>query len=238
MSTELLLYMVIAGVLVFWLKNTLGTRTGDERQRPNPLEGLEKAAEKRGQVIDILDAVPEEDSFRKIGITDRDVAESLHALMQADRSFDAARFVSGAKDAFAMIVEAFAKGDVRTLKDLLAPGVYASFEQVIEDRATRGETVTTEVHAVRKAEIAEVRLIDRMSFVKIRFTADETCVVRDREGRIISGHPDRVTEMTDLWTFGRDTRSKDPTWFLYETADDVSEDHGAKTPIPEAGGTA
>jgi len=50
---------------------------------------------------------------------------------------------------------------------------------------------------------------------------------------ITSGHPDKMTEMTDVWTFGRDTRSKDPTWMLYETADDVPEDH--KTPIPNAG---
>lgn len=237
MSTDLLLYIVIAVALVFWLRNTLGTRHGEERERRSSLEDAGVKQTLR-QISDILEENPDdEDPFQKIGVTDRDVAENLHTLMRADRSFNPARFVDGAKDAFAMIVEAFAKGDLRTLKDLLAPGVYASFEQVIEDRAARGETVATEVHAVRKAEIADVRLIDRMAFVKIRFTADETFVIRDRDGSILSGHPDKVTEMTDLWTFGRDTRSKDPTWFLYETADDVPEDHDNKTPVPDAGGT-
>lgn len=245
MPIDLLLYAVIAAILIIWLRNTLGTHHGDERQRPNPLADLENrekgAADQRGRVVDITDsveAVPANpdggvSAFQGIDLADPSVEDGLKEIMRADRNFDPHRFIVGAKDAFPLIVEAFSDGDVSTLQNLLAPKVFAAFEQVIEARLADGESVKTEIHAVRKATIIEARLVERMAFIKIRFTAQETCVIRDREGVITSGHPDKMTEMTDVWTFGRDTRSKDPTWMLYETADDVPEDH--KTPIPNAG---
>ena len=33
---DLFIYIIIAVVLVIWLRNTLGTRHGDEKTRPNP----------------------------------------------------------------------------------------------------------------------------------------------------------------------------------------------------------
>jgi predicted lipid-binding transport protein (Tim44 family) len=74
----------------------------------------------------------------------------------------------------------------------------------------------------------------KTAFVTVRFTADETYVIENAEGDIIAGHPDRVTEMTDKWTFTRDVKSSDPRWFLSKTEDDEIEEDG-KTPIPDAG---
>ena len=242
MPVDLLLYIVIAAVLIIWLRNTLGTRTGSERQRPNPLDQKPDTAaplaDTRGSIVDVTDtglAIADHgiSAFQGIEIADKAVEEGLKQIMRADRSFDPHRFVVGARDAFPLIVESFAEGDLETLQDLLAPDVYHTFAEVIEQRRANGETVQTEIHSVRKAELTDARLVDRMVLIKVRFTAQETCVIRDRDGKITSGNPDRVTEMTDVWTFGRDRTSKDPTWLLYETADDIPEDH--KTPIPNAG---
>lgn len=238
MPVDLLLYVVIAAVLVFWLRNTLGTRHGSERERPNPLEGMgQPRLETRGKILDITDGVyPDrdmvDDLLHGIDCQDKDAQQGILDLIRTDRSFDPHIFVEGARDAFPIIIESFAKGDLRTLKDLLSPGVYTAFEQAIEDRQVKGQTVATEIHAVRKTQIIDVRLMERMAYIKIRFIADETSVTRDRDGNILSGNPDRITEMNDVWTFGRDLRSKDPTWFLYETSDDVPEH--AKTYIPDA----
>jgi predicted lipid-binding transport protein (Tim44 family) len=150
--------------------------------------------------------------------------------MKSDRTFDAHKFMAGARDAFPMIVEAFARGDTDTLQDLLAPKVYDAFLSVIEDRKTRCETVSTEIHAVRGIEFIEARLVGTMSFIGLRIEAEETCVIRDQDQHIISGNPDRITPMVDVWIFGRETRAKDPTWLLYETRDDMIEPHGTNVP--------
>lgn len=242
MPLDLILYALVAVVLVFWLRNTLGTRHGEERQRDNPLNNLDLEQNSKnpvdlGKVIDItdiqeLDADFDGRRFPGLDIKPEAVA-GLIDIMKYDRSFDPYRFVQGAKDAFPMILEAFAQGDVETLQDLLAPKIYKSFVDVIDSRIARGETISTEIHAVRKVQIIETRLAGRMAYVTLRMTADETCVIRDAEKQIISGNPDRVTELTDVWTFGRNTASKDPTWLVYETRDDVKEESG-KTPIPDA----
>lgn len=248
MTTELLIYALIAGVLVFWLRNTLGTTHGEERKRPNPLENILKdqaAREKhtddaeRERVFDIGPSPTSpavrinEDPLQKLKISNDDVRQSLRDIMRADSSFDPQKFEKGAREAFAIIVEAFAKGDSDLLSDLLAPKVFAEFARVIEDRHARGETVTTDVHAVRDIEFIEARLAGRQVWITLRITAEETCVIRDADGKITSGNPDKIYTMVDVWVFGREIGSRDPTWLLTETRDDTVETF--KTPLPEAG---
>ncbi|HPQ50162.1 MAG: Tim44 domain-containing protein [Alphaproteobacteria bacterium] len=243
MPADLLIYIVIAAVMIFWLRNTLGNKHGDEQDRSDIAKDLQDKIEGKkseslshilGQIKDHASETDENNPspIQGIKVSDTNVAESLIALIRDIPDFDPPRFITGAKDAFAMIVESFARADLATLKDLLSKGVFHAFEQEINDRAMRGETVITDIHAVKSAEILDITRIERMAFIKIRFIAEETCVVKDREGNILSGNPDKITIMNDVWTFGRDIKAKDPTWFLYETADDEAEEH--KTPIPDA----
>ncbi len=244
MQTDLILYALVAAVLVFWLRNTLGSRHGEERQRDNPLSNLEQKEKQsspidRGRVIDITDLQdsPDFNMARFPGLDVRpEAVQGIVDIMKYDRAFDPYRFVQGAKDAFPMIVEAFASGDTETLHDLLAPKIYKAFIDVIDARKLRGETISSEIHAVRKISIIEARLAGRMAYITLRMTADETCVIRNAENQILSGNPDRVTELTDVWTFGRNTADKDPTWLVFETRDDVKEEEGASVPIPDSDG--
>ena len=71
-----------------------------------------------------------------------------------------------------------------------------------------------------------------MAYITVQFTADETCVIRNSDDVVISGDPDRITEMCDIWVFAKDMKSKDPVWQLVETRDGEPEDH--KTPVPDA----
>ncbi len=249
MPADLLIYMVIAAILIFWLRNTLGTRHGDERDRSDIEDKLKDKMSKNPQekppsrLIDIMDdrqgehtnefPLPEkQENMKGIKVISADVAEDLTKLMHDMPGFDPHHFITGSKDAFAMIVEAFARGDLQTLKDLLSPGVFRAFEHEINNRQDRGETVQTDIHQVKTAEILSIMRVERMVFIKIRFIAEETCVIKNRDGSVISGNPDKITVMNDVWTFGREIKSKNPTWHLFETTDDEVEDH--KTPVPDA----
>ena len=50
----------------------------------------------------------------------------LTQIRLADRRFDLQQFLVGARAAFEMIIEAYAAGDKRTLRPLLADDVYAA----------------------------------------------------------------------------------------------------------------
>ncbi|MBL8639045.1 MAG: Tim44 domain-containing protein [Alphaproteobacteria bacterium] len=248
MPAELLVYIVIAAVLIIWLRNVLGTRNGEERDRSGVWKDLERTIDsqnsslRKGEIIDIIDdedaakldqeggSLPQRAS--KVQAVSREVLDRYCELSREVEGFNPEKFVEDAKEAFALIVESFARGDTQMLKELLSSGVYNAFAAVIAEREERGETIQTDIHAVKTAEIIDVERKFSMVYLKIRFIADETCVVRNRDGQIISGNPDRSTVMNDIWTFGRQIKTRDPVWYLYETNDDVAEDH--KTPLPEA----
>jgi predicted lipid-binding transport protein (Tim44 family) len=239
---DLIIYAAIAAGLVFWLRNILGTRHGDERSRENPFltggddntppdnsvagHGAQPGAFPLGHA-----EVPQEVLPRNASILPQARA-GLEDIARVEKQFDIAHFLGGAETAFIMIVEAFAKGDKETLQNLLSDPVYKLFNTVIDDRAKKGEMVDTEIHAVRKIEVMDARLVQKTAYLTIEFTADETCVIRDKDNNILSGDPDRITEMRDIWVFSRTLKSKDPVWYLVETRDGEVEEH--KTPLPDS----
>jgi len=126
----------------------------------------------------------------------------------------------GARQAFEMIVDAFARGDTEALRPLLADDVYGGFAEAIEQRREAGETLETEVVAIKQAEAVEARMDGPHAYVTVRFVSDQVNVTRDAEGNIVDGDPDQLAEIVDLWTFGRDTSTRDPNWELVSTGVD------------------
>ncbi|MBL8641360.1 MAG: Tim44 domain-containing protein [Alphaproteobacteria bacterium] len=246
MPIDLFIYIVIAVVLVIWLRNTIGSKHGSETDRSDILEQIKERQrqadelKERGRTVDLtllkpssLDQTESRTQIETLPIEGgEDTMKEISDYIKSDSGFDPQTFINGAKEAFPMIVEAFAREDLRTLKMLLSEGVYASFEQAIDDRKAAGETLATDVHIIKDCKIMGIKRIDRMIYIKLRFIAEETIVIRNREGQIIHGNPDKLVTMNDVWTFGRDVRSKDPTWYLYETSDDVAEE--LQNPIPDS----
>lgn len=238
MPTDLILYALIAAGLVFWLKTILGTRHGEERERPNPFSGIGQGQKDRARPAPLDDVI--DDGMapifqkpvlpRNVTIASAGVEKSLEEIAKADPGFDLSGFATAVQDAFAIIVESFGSGDRDTLKNLLEPKVYAAFDGALAQREKEGHTMSTEIHAIRRVEIMDASVQGDKAYVTLRFVADETCVVKSSDGAILSGNPDRITEMNDIWVFAKPVKSRDPRWFLSETRDgDVRED--SKTPF-------
>ena len=132
------------------------------------------------------------------------VATGLDAIAATDKSFDAKHFIAGARAAYEMIVTAFAAGDRRALKNLLAREVYDGFEAAISERETKGETVETRFVSIETADIIGAELRGKTAQVTVRFVSQLISVTRDKAGNVIDGNPDKVTDVTDVWTFARD----------------------------------
>jgi predicted lipid-binding transport protein (Tim44 family) len=245
-AADLLIYAIIAAGLVFWLRSILGTRTGDERQRPNPftqarpgektpLTAVPTDAEAAAGVLPGYYEQAAETLDRNMAVNGPDAEQGLAAIAAADRDFSTPHFLRGAQDAFIMIVEAFARADRETLRDLLHPAVYANFDAALQQREKDGETASVEIHAIRKVEVESASLEGRTASVTVRFVADETSVLRDKDGKLLSGHPDRVTETIDIWTFRRDIKSGDLSWLLCETREGAGDAQKGST-VPDNGG--
>jgi predicted lipid-binding transport protein (Tim44 family) len=141
----------------------------------------------------------------------------VRAILAADQSFDVARFLEGAKSAYRMILEAFWKGDLTAMKGHVDDHVLEAFESAVEQRKKEGLTLDNRLVAIEQAVISEATLERGVAVVTVRFEADIAAVTRNAEGHVVAGSLSDAVQTRDLWTFRRDTGSRDPNWLLIET---------------------
>lgn len=224
----------VAIFVLFRLRSVLGTRTGNERSplerrreeaakngakngedkvvpmRPRPAQPTGEDAERRARKL--------ESEITQFAHDDEQLAAGLKAIAEVDSTFTPKSFLEGAKSAYEMIVTAFAQGDRQTLKNLLDKDVYDGFEQAIKAREANGHTVDFTFVGLPGIEISEAELDKRMALVTIRFRAEVVSATRDKDGELIEGNAETVTNIADEWTFARNTRSRDPNWKLVATS--------------------
>ena len=131
--------------------------------------------------------------------------------------FDAGHFITGARTAYEMIVTAFAEGDRRQLRSLLSREVYEGFDTVIGERESRGETAETRFVSIDASKITGAEVRGRTAQIIVRFVSKLISVTRDSSGAVIEGNAEKVTDVTDVWTFARDVSSRDPNWKVVAT---------------------
>jgi predicted lipid-binding transport protein (Tim44 family) len=186
---EIVILAAVAFFVLFRLYTTLGKRTGAERPpEPQPAQG-ELPREPAGAPPAPAAAVG------------GDAAEGVAAIQKADPSFEAGHFLQGARVAYELIVNAFAKGDRNALRGLLTPRVYNSYDEALSKREVEGGS-GPELVRLRSADIVNAELRGEMARVTVKF-----------EGELAEG-AHGVREARERWTFERDVRSQDPNWLL------------------------
>jgi len=116
-----------------------------------------------------------------------------------------------------MILAAFAKNDLGPVKPFLADDVYRRFADALGQSTKNGETREADLISIARCEALEAGMEGRIAKVTVKFVSEQTDIVKDSEGRIIAGEPGETVEIVDIWTFARDTRSRDPNWQLVAT---------------------
>jgi predicted lipid-binding transport protein (Tim44 family) len=233
-----LVFLALAVFVAWKLRSVLGQKTGQERPPTDPFARRDTSAQrpdqvnapaadgKRDNVIRLpgaandpaaAPAVPDADRWKGIAPADSPIARGIEAVVALEPSFDPHAFLGGAKAAYETIVTAFARGDRKTLKGLLAKEVYEGFEQAITDRESRGEKAESSFVSIDKAEITGVDVKGKTGQVTISFVSQLISVVRDAQGEVIDGSAEAVSEVNDIWTFSRQLGSRDPNWLLVAT---------------------
>ncbi len=221
---DIILFAAIAAFFVLRLRGVLGKRTGHDKRKADPFGAREKTEDDDDddKVISLPDR-SQSARAEETGETEEEDAAAtpldagLIQVKRVDKSFDADEFVNGARTAFEWVIDAFAQGDAKTLRPLLSNDVYGDFAGAIEEREAAGQKLETTLVGITDAEIIEAELQGRTAFVTIKFISEQVNVVRDSDGEVVDGDPNHVTKITDIWTFARNTRSRDPDWTLVAT---------------------
>jgi predicted lipid-binding transport protein (Tim44 family) len=227
-----IIFALLAVFVVWKLRSVLGTRTGHEKQRDRSFSPRAEEAARQplpgGNVIRLPGAPatdagttaqpkPDVDRWKDLVEPDSRAIQGLDAIAAAEPGFDAQAFLTGAKSAYEMIVTAFAKGDRGTLRRLLADDVYESFAQAITDREARGERVEMTFVSLEKVTIDDAQVKGSLAQITVRFLSKLITATYDKAGAVVDGDPERVVDMTDIWTFAREIGSRDPNWRLVAT---------------------
>ena len=144
-------------------------------------------------------------------------AAGLDAITAQEPDFDPKTFADGARRAYEMIVTAFAAGDRKALKPLLARDVLEGFEAAITEREKRGEKVETAFVSIDKADLTHVEVKSGTAQITMRFASKLITATRDAAGKVVDGDAAAVADVTDIWTFSRQLGSRDPSWLLVAT---------------------
>jgi len=199
---DIILLAFIAGLIILRLRNSLGKGAEDSALRAKNLQSVN---------VDTLEKI------------DKDVIPSTEV-----NQFNETSFLKGAQAAYEMIVNAFANGDKKTLKDLADPEIYKNFISVIDERQSKKIKNDFTFIGIKKAKIEEVKNQDTLYSVKVRFISEIISSTKDETGKIIDGNNNEIQTVNDVWIFRKDLNSEDPTWYLKEISQALDEKDSKK----------
>ena len=230
-----LISLVVAIVAIWKLRSVLGQRTNtdetriDQQLRARQERERQAAANQKvvtlprrteeGAAATAADqaAIAQAEERVKTFSADPAVEQGLLAILRADGAFDPAHFMQGAKQAYEMIVTAFAEGNRKMLRDLLSKEVMEGFNAAITDRERRGEIIDQQFVGINKAEISQAELKNGVATVTVKFDSQLISATRNKAAEVIAGDPQKITDVTDFWSFARELDSRNPNWKLVAT---------------------
>ncbi len=240
-----LIALIVAVIAILKLRSVLGRRSDDddarlekksrevEMQRKAGAAGQQNLSDKvvtlprreredaPAASVATASAGEVEARLRTFANGDESIARGLMEITRTDPAFDPEHFVRGARQAYEMIVTAFAEGNRKMLKDLLSKDVYEGFVASIAEREARGEQIDQSFVGINKADIYEAEVKGGLANVTVRFVSQLITATRDKAGIVVSGDPSRVKDVTDIWTFSRDISTvrarQNPNWKLIAT---------------------
>ncbi len=217
-AVEIVILAMIAAFLGLRLYSVLGRRAEHEEE---PIQGridpkLDPA--RRAMPAPLNERTPAQAAPRPMvpGVTPA-IERGLREISAADRRFDLLSFVDGAKGAYAMILEAFWRGDKEELAELCDRDVYDGFAAAIDARNAAGEALDNRLIRIEDATVVAASFEAPMARIAVRFTADIAAVTRDKDGTVVAGSLDDAIEVRELWTFSRNVTAAGPDWLLDET---------------------
>jgi predicted lipid-binding transport protein (Tim44 family) len=196
------------------LYSVLGERTGHEQQpilRPADSDARVEPRANQPTVSQPISADSGDMAFVPTA------GPGVRALLAADATFDVARFLEGEKGAYRLILESFWKGELDAVRSHVDDHIFQTFEAAVEQRKKDGLVLDNRLVTIDQAVIAEASIERSVAVLTVRFEADIAAVTRNSEGQVVAGSLSDAVQTRDLWSFRRDTSSRDPNWVLIET---------------------
>ena len=215
---DIFILAMIAIFIINRLRNTLGKKTGNESdiaqkftQKPskftesNPDKEIEKSKKQFRETSKVI--------LHK----NSSINEKLNNIVKLDPNFTVENFVDGAKKAFEFILTKYSEDDIKSLKPLLANEVFNNFSDQIKQREKKKEKLGITILKIDDPEIIDINIEkNKLCFIKLEFKSQQVQTTRDSKDKIIDGNDNLILNITELWTFSKELKNKNPNWVLEE----------------------
>ena len=186
---DIILLAMIAGFIFLRLRGILGKRTGHE-------ENVDSSFTHDFPTEKILKNKLEKTDFNEKAKED---------------------FLKGAKIAYETIITNFANGNLKSIKYLLDKKVFEQFNEALKEKKIKGYKSETTFIGISSASIKEHNNLNNILEVTVDYVSEIISCVKDKDNKILSGHPEKVRKVFDTWKFSKDSRSSNPNWLLIDT---------------------
>lgn len=199
---------------MYRLWTILGTKNGHEKE---PL--FFEFEKKEIKPLDIEELQEEKNTSKHI--PDYQI-QRLSQIAERIENFDAEEFIENAETAYEMIIEAFAKNDNDTLKNLLSENVYQAFSKALEERIQKGLSYETKILEFIATDIEEGQIYtnsnnEEIAQITLLFKTKQVAVIYDKDNNIIENPAKISIIQKDEWTFEKVCCHTNPTWLLTKT---------------------
>lgn len=204
---QLIILGLVAFAFIFKLRSVLGTRTGFEPDsKAQSAKTPKVVVDNDAQKEDISDHIP----LDSVG------GQALLAMKHIEPDFCVTEFMSGAAQAYEMILMAYEGDDLETLSQFLSEDVFEHFAQAIDARQSKGLTVDAQFVGLKEITLidAEFDAQSNTGEITLSLCADLTSEIRDESGKLVQGDKQTIKTQCDEWTFARIMGSDDPNWLL------------------------
>ncbi len=217
---DIVILALVAGFILLRLRSVLGQK-GDN-DKPDFLQSSKISIIKDDPIVQLSDKSLKPKPLMDLdpyvsSIRDSNILQAIKDIKAKDPLFNTTSFIEGAKMAFEMVFDAFAKGDKQTLSMLLSQEIYNDFLRHIDEREKQENKPETTLLSVRVKEILRANLDKNNARFTVSFESEQVTIERSRSGEIVSGDPSDTHHVNDEWVFERDITSKNPNWKIIET---------------------
>ena len=187
---DIILLAMIAGFIFLRLRGILGKRTGFEGKSAREFK-------------EVLKKVNTETKLRQNENFDEDAQNE---------------FLKGANIAYETIITDFSDEDnkLTNSKPLLSQKIYDQFNKALKERNERGHFAEITFIGVNSAKIKKHEIKDYILNVTVDFVGEVITCIKNKDQKIISGHPEKIKKIYDTWVFSRNIKSSNPNWQLVD----------------------
>lgn len=211
-SADIIILGIIAGVILYKLFTILGSKDTDGNI-PMP----EKASN-IDNFIDISKMVKIED-IEPINVEDNELIKGFEEIVskikKIDPKFSLSKFLEGAKVAFEMILDAFAKNDDETLKELLDNNTYKQFKNEIDKRVKNGITLNIALVSLPVVKINDIQMRNNKVFITVFYNSQQINILKNAQGETVEGNNSQIDNIEDTWVFSKELNGRQ-NWALIQ----------------------